>query len=313
MLTEEEKRTLKTEFADKRKGMSAIKDEIKTIGDEKEVWFKKRQEIQRQISKLIKQVVDLRNERNSLTESVHSQKGKRAELNTSINEEIVKIKDISPEQKAETSQNTPISYSTGHSYGSDRRSTFVSRDNPAKIKKEIDKLEYSIETEGFSFKKEQEVMKKIKELKKVYNQIKDALGSKTEAKKISKSINGLKSSANKLHKDIQEKAVLSQEKHEEMITISKQIDELKAELKVASDSFTELKKKYNKATKEIKKTGKSLDKIREQLGEEIKVNAARARKDEEKLMKAKEQAVEEKIKKKIKLTTADLLVFQKGN
>ena len=116
--------------------------------------------------------------------------------------------------------------------------------------------------------------------------------------------------SNEVHRLIQEKAGQSQILHEEILKIPGEIDKLKAEEEDAFKKFSDFKKQFNEANSQLKEKLKLMNDSKSQL-DKIHLDKKERRKHEvESFLKSKEDAVNEKIKKKQKLTNEDLLVFQ---
>ena len=186
-------------------------------------------------------------------------------------------------------------------------------DDPSQIKKTIEKLELSIETDAMSFENEKKVMKKIKALKKRFDVAKIANDFFDNIKIFSKDIDKVKKKANEAHLRIQNRAKESQKLHEGLVGNSKEIDKLKEEEEGAFEKFIEFKKKFSEVNDLLK------EKLTKMNGITKKLESFKLKKEEEKILrdkffiKKKEAEVEEKIKRGEKLTTEDLLVFQQDS
>ena len=289
-MSEEEKKKVFEEFNSKKKEVSELRKKLNELDSHKEKWFKEKEKVQNEITKLISNVKELKKERDSLTQKVKSSKKERQELNKKINEQISKVKELG--------KDVP---------------TINKYENPSRIKEEIKKLEYSIETQAISFEKERKIMKEIKEKKKKLKEIEKRFSEQGDYLKTSKEIDELKKNANNFHKEITKNANTSQEKHEEILKISKQIDELKKEEEEHHKKFIDYKKQFTEANKILKNMLNELSRLNEKISGQKIENAKNKRKKDEIVLKNKEEAVEEKIKKGKKLTTEDLLIFQKTN
>jgi len=80
-------------------------------------------------------------------------------------------------------------------------------------------------TEALSFENEKKMMKTIRELEKKLKEATKASGMMKDTRGLSKDIDQLKKQADELHVKIQQKAQASQEKHEKLLELSKQVDE----------------------------------------------------------------------------------------
>ena len=153
-------------------------------------------------------------------------------------------------------------------------------------------------------------MKNIKELKKDYDKVSILEESNKKLKDASDEIRKMKKEANEAHKLVQEKAKQSQLSHEEILKTSAEIDKIKIEEGGAFKKFSELKKNFNATNFQLKEKLKVMNDVKNALDRISSDKREKRRQEEESFLKSKEDAVNEKIRKKQKLTNEDLLVFQ---
>jgi uncharacterized coiled-coil DUF342 family protein len=91
-------------------------------------------------------------------------------------------------------------------------------------------------------------MKKINDMKKQLREVTEVSDVWTKINEVSGEIKQLKTDANSIHNEIQKKARLSQEKHEQMIEFSKHVDELKKAENEAFQKFSALKSEFTAST-----------------------------------------------------------------
>jgi uncharacterized coiled-coil DUF342 family protein len=230
------------------------KGTLNDIRDRKETLFESRRIVSQEIKSLFDKLKKFKEMRDEHTKKVHELKIAREALNVEIKHKISQV-------KGATGPKVPV----------------------AKIKKEIEKLQYYLETNPLSPEKEKGVMKSINEKEKMISKSVDVPASPE--------IEALKNKSNEIHAEIQTLAKTSQENHEKIIDISKDIKILKAREKDIHALFTDAKESY-KGIKESRPKKKTADK-----------------KNEDDL-KERQNEVEEKIKNKQKLTTEDLLAFR---
>src|SRR3989338_1804731 len=116
-----------------KKEVTALRDSLNELDQQKESWFQKKEEYGKKIRHLIIQV-----------------KEKRNSINKKIKDSISEIKNLNEEKSSLTKKRSVNIY-------------------PSKIKAEIDRLEVKLETEAMSFEKEQGIVKGIKLLKKKFD------------------------------------------------------------------------------------------------------------------------------------------------
>ena len=279
------------ELSKNRIEISKLKNTLNELNKEKESWFGKKNLLSSKIKGLIGKIRDNKSKRDSLTNEVKELKPKRDAINKELflkSAELEKFK----KERAETSKSIDV------------------KESPSRIKQQMDKLEFTIETDTVSFEKEKELMKKIRELKKDYDKVSIVVESNKNVREILDVIRKLRKDSNDAHRLIQEKAKQSQVLHEEILKISGEIDKLKAEEEEAFKKFSEFKKNFNEINLQLKEKLNLMNDSKSQL-DKIHLDKREKRKqEEESFLKSKEDAVNEKIKKRQKLTTEDLLVFQ---
>lgn len=274
-----------------KKEVSSLRDELNSIDSRKEAMFEKKEKFRKEVSDIISDVKDSKSKRNSLTKEVKDKKGRREELNRQIKDKIEEIKKLGEKKKAiEKKHNI--------------------KGNPSMIKEQIDRLESRVETEVMSFNREQQIMKSIKDLKKQFVELKNISDVWEEMHTLSKEVERLRQKSDETHKKIQSKAKESQVKHEDMISRSKDIEDLKAKEKEAFDRFSEDKKKFTDVNNRLKEKLMEMNQINQLVGE-FRAETKRDKKKKDNVrLKDKEMEVQEKIRNRKKLTTEDLLIFQ---
>jgi len=272
--------------------VSKLKSSLNGLDEEKESWFGKKEEISKKIRESIQKIKDSKTKRDCLTNEVKELKPKRDGINKEITAKLKEFENLKKE-------NIRLEKSLGI------------KESPSKIKQNIEKLEFRIETETPSFEKEKELMKKIKELKKQYNEAIIIDESNKRLKNSSDEIKKMSREANEIHSSIQEKAKQSQALHEEILKMSAEIDRMKIEEEGAFRKFSEFKKQFHEVNSQLKEKLKGMNDAKARL-DRISSDRREKRKQEvESFLKSKEDAVNEKLRKGQKLTTEDLLVFQK--
>jgi uncharacterized coiled-coil DUF342 family protein len=290
MTSLKERKELVKELHQKKAEVSTLRSSLNGLDEEKESLYRKKNELSSDIKATIQRIKDNRYKRDNLTKEVKELKVKRDALNKELTS---KFGEFNRSKKDSSSKKF--------------------NDSPFKIKQNMDRLELSIETDALPFKKEQEVMKKIKDLKKEHEKAKEAYEKNKLLRECSKVAKKLRAEANEVHKYIQEKAKESQELHEQILKDSKLIDKAKADEKQAYSKFSEFRKKFNNSNSKLKERLISLNTVKVSLNKIKTENIAKKKQEEEEFLKSKEDEVHEKIKKGKKLTTEDLLVFQKSN
>ncbi len=290
MLTAEERKALLATLIEKREDIKKFQAEFNILGEKKEHWFGIKTKLSEQISQLIESIKKSRSERNTLTDEVKKTKEERNLRNKDVKESVARIKELEKE-----------------------RDTLLKKHkvkDPTQILNQIALIETKIETEPMSYDKEKKLMQKIKEMKKEVQEASLVSDVVKKIRDLSKEIDERKQIAQQSHNRLQQDARKSQEKHEAILEASKEIDELRKKEEEAFANFIENKQKFDELNDTFRK---KIAEARSLSGQAEVDKSDRHLASEERRNKALEQkkiSVEEKIKKKMKLTTEDILAFQ---
>lgn len=276
-----------------REEVEKLKKELGKVNRQKEEWFRKREDVGKKIATHISTIAGEKKARNTLTGTVRGLKSKWDELNTKINVEVSEIKELKQKYQGLLDKSKI-------------------KGDPGRVLKDIEQLEFKLQTVPMSFEAEQRLMKRVKDLKKKQESLKGVSDLHNQIKEKSKFIDQIKTEANALHKKIQDSAGASQEHHEELLEQSKGIDDLRVQEKELYEKFLEQKKIYLEMNAKLKERLNLIKEIKSKLEEHnVKVEKNKAE-EEKKSLKELLREVEEKITKGDKLTTEDLLVLQRG-
>lgn len=272
-----------------RKEILALKEQLRSARQQREELFEKKRQLGKQITDLIDSVKKRRDQRNNLTKSVRDSKEKRRDLNKVIREKIAQLKELQKDRRHVAKDGSRI--------------------DPVKLSKEIERMNYRLETEGMSFDKEQKLMKTIREKQQLFEQVKGAADSFYAIKELSAQVDELKKQADQFHVTVQQDASESQRQHEEMIAVSKQIDDLKNQERQTHKQYLKARETYNGINAKLKDIIGKADKQDQQDDEfdepEHKpINSAS--------VKERLADINEKIKTSGKLTTEDLMLMQQA-
>ena len=263
-----------------RHDISAIRDSLGSLSRKKEGCYRAKEDFSRKIGELIARIKELRSKRDSITKQVKEKKEDRDRLNAAAKAGSESLKRLVSEKQ-------------------DMMKKLHIRVSPSDIAKELERLEFRLETEGYTFEREKSEMKKI-------NVLKSQLSSSKEVGGILKAIGAKRgnvgesrSHANKIHSEIKSMSSEGQKLHEEILKLSGEIDSLRPKRDDTAKKWIELKDEIRKLNLQF----------REKLGAWEHAKAEMDRSDMQKI-KSKEAEAEEKIRKGGKLTTEDLLAFQ---
>lgn len=273
---------------DLRNNVKELKKKIRDVSKNKEFWFNKKEELKQIIKEKIQGITSAKTTTDKNNVGIQELKKKRDKYNKEVKNLISEIKTLNKEKQKFLDKNQI-------------------KGNPSKIAKEIDDLEKQVEIE-VSFKKEQELMEKIKKLKKSYTEVAGIQELFKKADVVSKKIEDSKKKSQEIHEQIQQGAKGSG--YSSILDNAKDLSKIKKEQEEAFQKFIDFKNDFNKINKELKVSSKKLNVIDKDLNKD---KDARKKKKEaivREIIEKKTKAVEEKIKKGTKLTTEDLIAFQ---
>jgi len=272
-----------------KKEIKNLSTKLKDLGSEKEKAYRQKEELDKQLSKEIKDAKGLKEEKRQIDSQIKDLKAKREVLNKELGEMFAKLKElklkhgIEPVKKEQT----------------DRRVS------PAAIKRQIDAIQYTIQTEVLSFEKEKRYMETIKKLKLQYNEVANSEEKVKEIFEYKKLIRAKKEEADKLHKQVQELANKSTQIFNQLTDHSKTISEAKEKKKGLQTG--------------LKSTKSEIDNVNQNLGTALKswskTTATKVRDSAKKSLaniQKQTKDVVAKFKTKKKLTKEDILLLQRG-
>lgn len=242
---------------------------------------------------LIEKVKTLKKERNDFTDAVKALKERRKALSSEATALIEQAKQKRKALEA-AEKKTPGKSLTA-------------------ARKQIEKIELKLETEPVPFEQEKKISEKLKQLKKELQGLEILSALSQEVKKISAEINRLRKETETVHSEIQEKAGLSQERHEEMIKVSGEIKARRETAKEAWLRFSEFKEKFSDMNTALENKLMDVGKLKEALEKKKLVERMSRVAREERRIEDKERELEAKMRSGKKLTTDDLLALQRAS
>ncbi len=267
--------------------INSLRKSLAMLGEQKENWFKKKEELKQKIAELIRRIRGIKEKSDNNTKEVAELKRKRDETNKKVQELIPRIRELNKERGIRFGQADPL-----------------------EIKRIIKGLEEQIETQVLSLEKEKGIMKRIKEMRKQLKELGDGDGIIAKITTVSNEISKAKSEAEDFHNRLKEALNLNKWAYKEFKQVSEDITQMKREQEQAFANFVKFKQEYQNKNSQLKAGlgifTKAVKEKREKKREE--------RKEKEKAadirLKEKAEDVERKIKEKRTLTTEDLLVIQ---
>ena len=276
-------------FLELQREIAELRKKLELVNNEKEKWFKRKEELKKDIADSIKEAKELREEKEKINVEVKLYKENRDKQNSATKEKINWFKGL-----------RKVVYA-----GEKGRSAEV-------LKSEIEKIQERIEREALKFSEEKKLMKIIGKMKLEYEKAKKDAVVSDDIKNTERDIKESKKEAEKLHLSVQELAAESKKKHDAYLELSKKIKLMNNEQEKSFDNFLKFKEEFNKASKEIDDKLDELRKVKDML-DNIKTKSKEKIEDAKKILLIKKaEDVEEKLKKGEKITTDDLIKFQGG-
>jgi uncharacterized coiled-coil DUF342 family protein len=267
-----------------KREIQTISSKLKDLGGQKEEQYKQKNSLDKQLNTLISKAKDLKDKKQEVDKQIISLKKEREESNKGYNDILFSIRKTQREKRDRQRE---------------ERVTPSSR-----LRKQIKDLEYNMQTEVLSFKKEKQIMDQIK---KVKVELKKSIEYEESLKNSNvnyKSAKDIKKKADSMHADIQKLASESSQIFEELTKLSKDISDIKAQRNTVQLVLKNLKTQISQMNQKLSKI------LKDWSGLADKIFVKTARKGFEAIHKKTEE-VKEKLKSKKKLTTDDILLLQR--
>jgi len=288
----DEKTKIFKDFKDKRKEISVLRNILNSVNNDKELFYSEKEKFSKEIKKLISDIKELKSKRDELTKMVRETKKEKDKVVKNVKNKISKITGLK-KQKNEIARKYNL------------------KGDPMRLKRQIQGLETKVETEAISFDKEQKIMKTIRELRSKFSEFSEIEKVWEEINSLSKEIDSLKVNEKELKKSVKKNARESQRQHEKMLVLSEQVDELKVKEKIEFEKFSHFKLVFTETNRALKELLGEFGRIQDNV-QEVKKRKRKERAERDKItIEERKNEVQEKIKKGEKLTTEDILVFQR--
>lgn len=174
-----------------------------------------------------------------------------------------------------------------------------------RLEREIDQLEWRLQTTVLKIEKEDELVKRIKDLKEEMKDYK-------EISEISRKIDKAKARSDKVHKKILKLSEKSQQQHERFLEAVNRIRELEGEIDVLNKKRAGIVPKLNELTEIMTNLTQSLKKTEKKM-KKIRSRAGAKKEDKELEMKRRAKSAFERFQNGEKLGTEDIYLLQRFN
>jgi len=202
-----------------KKEISILSSQLKDLENQKEAKYQEKDLLDKKLNSLIQSAKSLRDKKQQIDSQIIEHKTKRSTLNKELKELFQKLNEMKNSLPKENNN---------------------FRESPGKIKKQIEAMQFAIETEGLSFAKEKAQMGKIKLLKAQLGEFEKSGEQYKELAEFKKQLNIKKTEADSSHEQIQKLAVESSNIFKELTLTSEEIaknKKLKLEIKDILKNF----------------------------------------------------------------------------
>ena len=250
-------------------------------------YAKKRDELNKKTNEFIKKSKEYKRERDAGNKALRACKKKRSDLNKRLSLIHKKIEDLK---------------ATGNIGGKDLN----------QLKVEIDKLGFEQQTRVLTIEKERDLVRKIYGMEEEYNQKKGEIEENEELRRLLREAKDLKEKNAICRKSLSKYSDLAQESHNKMMSSFKRADKNRAEADLLHKKFMQSQKdadfyhhKFINTDRDLRDLENILNSLRR------KGRDAKKARGERRVSKVAEE-VYSSFKKGGKITTEDLLLFQRG-
>lgn len=252
----------------------------------------------------------LTTERDRLNEEAKKYKQERDDLNSQIRENLdnaIKYRDERDRVNKEVKKYKKLRDEAHQKY---KKMEWTSgRRDVLQIEDEIKRLEKTIETRVLDIRKENELVKKVTDLRKKLQGMQENEESRTEALELKEVSEGH-------HAKVVELSDQAQETHEKMLEYFRHIDEIRSQADEAHKKFIKTREKANEVHEEVKatfgkirKTNKAMDRVKAKE-RSVEDEIVRQKNSEE---KERAEEIYRKFREGKKVSTDELLLLQKHN
>jgi len=273
------------------KQVAVLRERLNQIGKEREEWFERKETLKKRVAKLISQTKSLRETRDKASKGMEEFTKKRNEVN-------IKVKDLIKEYNLLYYERKKI-----------LKQKNIKQD-PEKIKRNIEYYETLLETEAYTFKKEKKLVEYVKGLKKTLEEANVAGDVSKKMEDFSKEIDEHKKKSNEYHKKSNDAYYVHRKARKDFNNFSKKITAFNKLQEKAFDMFVNLKEQCASLTQDLKVSTQVVLKVAKKE-KEVKQEVKKKKQDSEaEQIKDKQKQTESKLRRGKKLTTEDIMAFQ---
>ena len=279
----EEKAEVQQQLEQLKKEIHLLSVSLKQLSEQKESKYKEKDNLNQELNNYIKTAKELRDKKKEIDTKIRELKGKRQVFNKGLSEMWGKFREI----KANV---VPKDKSKG---------------SPSLIQKQIEKIEFTIQTEALSFEREKKMMHQLKDLKAQLNEMKLEDAKFKELRDFKEDVKEKKVEADDIHIEIQKLAT-------ESTDIFKKLTEKSELIAKAKETREKINVDLQGLKAQISEIDDRLEKFLQQWGALTSLPVFTEQEMIPAVQKKAEQAME-KLKAKGKLTKEDILAMQGQN
>jgi len=276
------------DYKERLNQINSLKLDLDKINEEKEMWFKKKEDLKKEINDRIRDIKELKIKKDKENIELNELKKQRNKHNDAVKELVKKVKKLKKEKDKVFDK-------------------FNIKIDPSDILEKINLLEKQVEIET-SFAKEQKLMEQIRRLRRSYDEGSQVSHLIDNIKLLEKGIQESKKKADDFHSKIQD--LTNSPGYNEFLNLSQKINNLKKEQEDAFNRFIEFKNKFNQSNNILKELFKNAKETKSEIDKNKELQKMEKEEKSKVIMKKKEEDIEKKLKEKKKLTTDDLLALQ---
>jgi uncharacterized coiled-coil DUF342 family protein len=275
----------------------ALRHELETLNSEINVLIKER---------------DLRNEKFSeFIKEAQENKTLRDEINDQIKEDVALRKEALSEIRKLNKRLNALRKKRNDINQYLEKNNLELR-NPGAIQKEMEQLEWKLETSVLSLDKENKLVELIRQKKNLMEPCQNMDTIRKEMKEIFRAKDKIKEKLNQYSEKINEVQQESQKYHERMLYAYKRANEIKADADSYHQQFVKKKEERDKVYKDYKELLDRKNEIVNKIQEDKIKKEVEAIKKRDKLMKTKAEKIYDDFMKGKRLNTEEFRILQEG-
>ncbi len=270
--------------------ISSIKKNLDKVEEQKEQWFKKKEDLKKEIHENVQKIKEIKAERDKKNLRIEELKKERDKYNAEVKHLIKEIKKLN-EEKTEIFKKYNIKV------------------DPSKIQEKINQLEKRVEQE-VNFEKEKKLMEEIKKLKKSYEESSEVIKIADSAAALDRQIRETRKIADDFHSRVLE--IMDDTTYDIFIELSAKINNLKKEQEAAFQKFIDHKNEYSSFSRQLRDRLEEMQVLDKVFSKNDIMMRLKKEEETREIIMEKTKIAEEKMKLGKKLTTEDVLALQAG-